>query len=312
MKETAIYPSSILIITVGNSIDKSIFECFNTKDFSEVSKESYKEIVYNPIRYNVNYINFEDLKNSRNLKSESELKPVLKKIFRTLTLEVSDYFNFKNIYPFDYLNLKTKTVYNYMQFKLNSKNLNYDIPEYLIKFKNEILLEIFKMGFDLKEIEESFEKFASFDKQYIFNLLHSNRLKSNKSKFLNNNNDTNFNKEENFYDNLNNHEQETTDLKCIIYKDKNQYIQVEKTNTHHAKNEKKQNEKIKNADSDMQNKMNQKLSENICNICKDKKINIAFGDCKHRYLCEDCLTNKIIFCPICKNKIKKFIKLYRV
>jgi len=289
-----------LIITVGNEIDKCLFECFNSKDFSEILKDSFKDIKYNPSRFNVTYINFEDLKNSINLESESELKPYLKMIFKQISSEASEYFRLKNIYPFDYENLKTRSIYNFMQYKLKCKNSIFEVPEYLIKLKNETLLEIFKMGFNLKELEESFEKFVTFDKQYIFNILNTKRTKDIKARSSGGNN-------EHLYVNENKNEDETTDLKCIILKNRTEYIPIK-----HKKNNKQAQKENNNNINSSEEKEKNKISEVTCNICKERKINIAFGHCKHRYLCEDCVTNKMVFCPICKLKINKFIKLYQV
>jgi len=304
-----------LIISIGDNVDKKLFECFQTKDFSEILKESYKDITYSPVRNNILYINFDDLKNSRDLRSESELKPYLKKIFKKITMEIAEYFSLNEIYPFDYKNLKSKSLFDYIKYKLKCKTKIHQIPEYLIKSKNEILIEIFKMGFDLSEVESAFDKFPTFDKQYIFDVMNKRRLYDHKknnqfnndsnNKILNNDKNRINTTEEIKLKNENNYKDETTDLKCIILKDRTQYIQIKKTNNDNILHKLNKEEILK-----MEKK--KKFSEIYCNICKDKKINIVFGDCKHKYLCEECLTNKVIFCPICKNKIKKFIKLYKI
>lgn len=296
VEESSKYHCSLLIITIGNNIDKNLFERFNTKDFDDFLKHSINEIKFNPVRSNVYYINFEEAKNSRNLKLGSELKPFLKKIFKRVTNEVSEYFSMNQIFPYDYENLKSRSIYNYIQFKNKCKNEPYTIPEYLIKLKNESLLDLFKIGYNLKDIEDSFSKFPTFDKQYIFDIMNTKK-QINSLENLNENKENKISKEE------------FTNLKYIISKNKVQLIQANddknlKINDQH--NVDKQYDKMKI------NKLKKPYNEKICNVCKEKKINIIFGDCKHKYLCEECLSDKYIICPICLKRIKKYIKLYRV
>ena len=285
-KESANYPCSILIISLGNDVDKSQLNCFNTKDFSHILKDTFKEINYNPIRSNIHYINFDEVKNSRDLRMESELKPYLKKLFKKITTEVSDYFILKNIFPKDYENLKTKTIYNYIKYKIKCKTNEYEMPEFLVKTKNEVILEIFKMGFNVKDVENNFKIFPTFDKQYIFNILNLKKINENKE-------DSNL-------------KIETIDLKCLILKDKLQYI--------NKNNSKKNIDKKNNIKTDEEKKLEneKKFDSKICNVCNQNIINIVFGYCKHKYVCEDCLNFSLIFCPICLKRIKKFIKLYKI
>ena len=53
-----------------------------------------------------------------------------------------------------------------------------------------------------------------------------------------------------------------------------------------------------------------KYDEKICNVCKDKDINIVMKDCKHMFYCHNCITDDIRICPICKIRIKSFVRIY--
>ena len=57
---------------------------------------------------------------------------------------------------------------------------------------------------------------------------------------------------------------------------------------------------------------NKKLSEEtLCKVCLDEPMNRGFLPCGHYVACEDC-TNRLRFCPICRQKIKALVKIYPV
>eukprot|EP01114_Cavostelium_apophysatum_P000628 TRINITY_DN10575_c0_g1_i1.p1 TRINITY_DN10575_c0_g1~~TRINITY_DN10575_c0_g1_i1.p1 ORF type:complete len:211 (+),score=31.50 TRINITY_DN10575_c0_g1_i1:112-744(+) len=50
--------------------------------------------------------------------------------------------------------------------------------------------------------------------------------------------------------------------------------------------------------------------DNFCKICFEKEINCALVECGHAALCLDC-SNGLQDCPICRQPIKKVLKLYK-
>ncbi len=279
-------------------------------DFYEILRGSFNNVVYNPSRNNLTYIDFEELKSERNLLNESEIKYFMKKTFQKIIIEAEQYFERKGITPKDYINLKTKTNYNYIQYKKKCINQQYEIPKFLMDKQINLLNDLQRTGNKLIDLEEIFKKFPTFDKKYIYDIINENKLNK-----IDNNNNTAFSRFCNKNNTYGDHFKYTfngnkVEIKKInLSKYRTNYLNKNKTNNNN--NNSYSTNKIKHIDKSKDKDNVKNFSENICNKCKFRKINIVFGDCKHKYICEDCLNNDFLFCPICEKKIKKFIKIYR-
>lgn len=52
----------------------------------------------------------------------------------------------------------------------------------------------------------------------------------------------------------------------------------------------------------------------ICSICLDKNVNSLLLPCRHYTLCKVCVKEMLMSrskCPICRNEIKKIIRIYK-
>ena len=59
------------------------------------------------------------------------------------------------------------------------------------------------------------------------------------------------------------------------------------------------------------NSLKEKIDEvNLCSICYENKINILCSPCNHICICEKCHKGVGSKCPMCREDVKKFIKVY--
>lgn len=59
------------------------------------------------------------------------------------------------------------------------------------------------------------------------------------------------------------------------------------------------------------NILKEKIDEvNLCGICYENKINILCSPCNHICICEKCHKGVGSKCPMCREDVKKFIKVY--
>jgi hypothetical protein len=145
---------------------------------------------------------------------------------------------------------------------------------------------------DLQYTEEIFQttfgkKIPTFDRHYIINQL--NRTKITMLKHIN--------QQEQL--------QKKKSMKKFIKYENSAYIDEREYYFNLKKNEEKENSSKK--------KEEKEISDTICNLCNENKINIVFQYCKHKYCCVYCsslIKNDI--CPICKKIITYYVRLYNV
>jgi hypothetical protein len=51
-------------------------------------------------------------------------------------------------------------------------------------------------------------------------------------------------------------------------------------------------------------------SENTCKVCMDAEVNCAFIECGHIVTCLDC-AKLLTKCPICRETIKRTLRVYK-
>ena len=189
--------------------------------------------------------------------------------------------------------MNDKNISNFLE--LRKKNKKYNIPKFILEEKEKIINEIIDLGFSKELFDYTFNnKLPTFDKHFIISMLNNNKnkyeqLMTNKVK-------------KNFNDN------KLFKIEGSEYFRYNEQMLIDERELYFGK----KTGKDIYINHDTSNEKNEKnIKEEICNFCKTNYINIIFQYCKHKYSCLYCLSkikNKI--CPICKKKIKYFVRLY--
>jgi hypothetical protein len=338
------FPASIVVIQIGEEADPEIQKA--EEDANYIKKENYLEVLNTGLfkqyaesvglefkqksplqqqRRNSFYINFNELFRRENLKSEVILKPVLKKLFREITNQFLDYALQNNISPMDFENLKKKSLHNYLDFRRKRQTEKYQIPNYLKEEKEAIIEEVIKLGYTVDELHQYIKTFPSFEKDYIFNVLNDFKIKN----MIRENNERRRSyascKEYILFEgkpliderkNLRKSTKKMGLLMPPVNSTKGRNIsttEVRKINIIGFSNF--HNSNNKGIDKNPIIKKGEKSSKNlinICKICEENKINIVFQDCKHKYYCDVCIDDNVKNCPICKERIKSFVRIYNI
>ena len=283
-------PFSIIIVSLGDEFKSEEFE-LKINEFIENNKKNES------FRNNIIYINF----NSINFNSndyEKNINTFCKQIYYKLSKQFESFIKFTNIKPLDSNNLSNKNISNFLELRKNNAFKNYIVPKFLNKEKEKVINEIIDLGFRIELFEYVFDnKLPTFDKHFIISMMNNNRGKF--EKIIANK------KNENNIDIIN-----TLKIERTEYFRFNEQMLIDERELYFGGN----NEKETQANPESNDEKNEKVINNeLCNFCKTYKINIIFQYCKHKYSCIYCLSkikNKI--CPICKNKIEYFVKIYNI
>lgn len=287
--ESSNYPCSIVIISLGIEINKKDLELFNG-NLNELAKEFGIEAKNVSKRKNTYYVDFNYIYQKQNLSLEAITRPIKKNLFKEITSQILDYMSINDLSPIDYKNLKIKTLHNYVDFKRRKQNEHYVIPQYIQDEHKNLLENIEQIGFHSTDIYKCMKTIPTFEQHYVMNLLNHYKIMLKKEFLIMNKKEKIMNREYILFNG-----KPILDERKIV-----QNILPNEDLTNNPSN------KISNIQESAL------FSDKICNVCQDNKINIVFQDCKHRFICEYCLTEEFKICPICKERIKKFVRVYNV
>ena len=280
-------PFSIIIISLGDEFKSDEFES-KINEYIDNNKKNES------FRNNIIYINFNNISFTEN-DYENKIKLFCKQIYYKLSQQFVNYINLINIKPLDSNNLDNKNTQNFIELRKKNIYKKYNIPIFLLEEKTKIINELIDLGFSKELFEYTFkDKLPTFDKHYIISMLNNNKNKFEKITI--NTDKKNFN---------NNKKLKIENKEYFRFKDQ---MLIDERELYFGN----KNEKEINNNQDISNENSEKsINEEICNFCKTNYINIIFQNCKHKYSCVYCLSkikNKI--CPICKKKIKFFVRIY--
>lgn len=276
-------PFSIIIISLG--------EEFKSDEFESKIDEYIDDNKNNQLfRNNIIYINFNLIDFKMN-DYERKITSFCKQVYFKLSQQFVNFINKVNIKPLDSNNLSSKNTPHFLELRKNNIYKNYIVPKFLIQEKEKLINDILELGFNRELFEYTFDnKLPTFDKHYIISMLNNNKNKFEKEIKKNTCKRNN-----------------TLKLECTKYFRFQDQMLIDERDLYFGNNEK---ETSVNPINDETN--NKKIiNEEICNFCKTHIINIIFQYCKHKYSCIHCLSkikNKI--CPLCKNKIDYYVRIY--
>ena len=279
LNENSNLPFSLIICSIGNE--------FNSKEFEEKIEDYRKE--NQNLRWNFIYINFNDyIGGFTKAKIKEKNKLLCKFVYNQINKHFIKFIEMNKVIPFDAKNISNKNTPDFIEFKKKKMFQKYIIPKFLINMKEKLMKDIL----DLQYTEEIFQttfgkKIPTFDRHYIINQL--NRTKITMLKHIN--------QQEQL--------QKKKSMKKFIKYENSAYIDERD----YYFNMKKDKEKEKQSKV----KEEKEISDTICNLCNENKINIVFQYCKHKYCCVYCTSLiKNDICPICKKTITYYVTLYNV
>ena len=280
-------PFSVIIVSLGDEFKSEEFES-KIEEYIDENKNDES------FRINIIYINFNSINFNTN-DYEMKINSFCKKIYYNLSQQFVKYINLLNIKPLDATNLSNKNTPNFLELRKNSIYNNYIIPKFLIQEKEKIINEIKDLGYSYELFEYTFgNKLPTFDKNFIISMLNNNKNKFEKIK-----------KNSEKRNSLNGSKIKLENKEYFQFNDQ---MLIDERELYFGENKGK--DKYINQENDNVLK-EEKINDEICNFCKTNEINIIFQYCKHKYSCLYCLPkikNKI--CPICKNKIDYFVRIY--
>ena len=279
LKDNSDLPFSLIVCSIGKE--------FNSEEFENLIENFRKENL--KMRWNFIYINFNDYIGGftkHQIKEKNKL--LCKFVYNQINKHFIDFIELNKIIPFDAKNISNKNTPDFIEFRKKKMFQKYIIPKFLMNMKETLIKEILDLQYTEEIFHNTFgKKIPTFDRHYIINQL--NRTKISMLKHIN--------QQEQL--------QKKKSMKKFIKYENSAYIDEREYYFNLKKNEEKENSSKK--------KEEKEISDTICNLCNENKINIVFQYCKHKYCCVYCsslIKNDI--CPICKKIITYYVRLYNV
>ena len=281
-------PFSIIIISLGDEFKADEFESKINEYISNHEKDEN-------FRNNLIYINFNKIDFKTN-DYERNINTFCKQIYYKLSQQFVSFVNMVKIPPLDSNNLSSKNTPDFLEFRKNNMYKNYIVPKFLMMEKEQIINDILDLGFEKELFEYTFDnKLPTFDKHFIISMLNNNKNKFEKMK-SNKNKDISLNRNK------------TLKVECKKYFRFQDQMLIDERDLYFGENGDKKEKSMNHSNNEENGNL---INEEICNFCKTHKINIIFQYCKHKYSCMYCLSQiKNNKCPICKRKIKYYVKIY--